>query len=66
MKKILFLISLMASTMAFASSDIHLDKAPTNLNDQQSLQRGAKTFVNYCLSCHSAQAMRYNRLQDIG
>lgn len=66
MKKILFLISLMASTMAFASSDIHLDKAPTNLSDQQSLQRGAKTFVNYCLSCHSAQAMRYNRLQDIG
>ena len=66
MKKILFLISLLASTMAFASGDIHLDKAPTNLSDQQSLQRGAKTFVNYCLSCHSAQAMRYNRLQDIG
>jgi len=66
MKKILFLISLMASTMAFASSDIHLDKAPAKLSDQQSLQRGAKTFVNYCLSCHGAQAMRYNRLQDIG
>lgn len=66
MKKILFLVSLMASTMAFASSDIHLDKAPAKLSDQQSLQRGAKTFVNYCLSCHGAQAMRYNRLQDIG
>ena len=66
MKKILFLISMMASTIAFASGDIHLDKAPINLSDQQSLQRGAKTFVNYCLSCHSAQAMRYNRLQDIG
>jgi len=66
MKKILFLVSLLASTMVFASSGLHLDKAPTNLSDQQSLQRGAKTFVNYCLSCHSAQAMRYNRLQDIG
>ena len=66
MKKILFLVSLMASTMAFASSDVHLDKAPAKLSDQQSLQRGAKTFVNYCLSCHGAQAMRYNRLQDIG
>ncbi|MBU1689766.1 MAG: cytochrome c1 [Gammaproteobacteria bacterium] len=66
MKKILFLVSLLASTMAFASSGLHLDTAPTNLSDQQSLQRGAKTFVNYCLSCHSAQAMRYNRLQDIG
>jgi len=66
MKKILLFVSLLASTMAFASSGVHLDKAPTNLSDQQSLQRGAKTFVNYCLSCHSAQAMRYNRLQDIG
>lgn len=66
MKKILFFIGMLASTWVFASGDIHLDKAPTNLSDQQSLQRGAKTFVNYCLSCHSAQAMRYNRLQDIG
>ncbi len=66
MKKILFLVSLLASTMVFANSDLHLDKAPTNLDDQQSLQRGVKTFVNYCLPCHSAQAMRYNRLQDIG
>jgi ubiquinol-cytochrome c reductase cytochrome c1 subunit len=66
MKKILFLVSLLASTMAFASSDVHLDKAPVSLSDNASLQRGAKTFVNYCLSCHSAQAMRYNRLQDIG
>jgi ubiquinol-cytochrome c reductase cytochrome c1 subunit len=66
MKKILFLASLLASTMAFASGEIPLDKAPAKLSDQQSLQRGAKTFVNYCLSCHSAQAMRFNRLQDIG
>ena len=67
MKKILFLVSLLTSTMAFASGDIHLDKAPTNLSDQQSLQRGAKTFVNYCLSCHSASYMRYNRVAaDLG
>jgi ubiquinol-cytochrome c reductase cytochrome c1 subunit len=30
------------------------------------LQNGAKLFVNYCLNCHSAAFMRYNRLQDIG
>lgn len=66
MKKILFLVSLLASTMAAASSGMHLDKAPVNLGDQASLQRGVKTFVNYCLPCHSAQAMRYNRLQEIG
>ena len=42
------------------------DKAPVKTNDLASLQNGAKLFVNYCLSCHSATFMRYNRLQDIG
>ncbi|MEX2353051.1 MAG: cytochrome c1 [Gammaproteobacteria bacterium] len=38
-----------------------------DLSDQQALQRGARTFVNYCLSCHSAAYMRYNRMgQDLG
>jgi ubiquinol-cytochrome c reductase cytochrome c1 subunit len=27
---------------------------------------GAKLFVNYCLNCHGASYMRYNRLQQIG
>ena len=31
-----------------------------------SLQRGARNFANYCLNCHSAQYMRYNRLTDLG
>jgi ubiquinol-cytochrome c reductase cytochrome c1 subunit len=42
------------------------DKAPNNTNDMAALQNGAKMFVNYCLSCHSAAFMRYNRLTDIG
>jgi ubiquinol-cytochrome c reductase cytochrome c1 subunit len=42
------------------------DKAPVNTSDMESLQNGAKLFVNYCLNCHSAAYMRYNRLQDIG
>ncbi len=42
------------------------DKAPNNSNDLAALQNGAKLFVNYCLSCHSAAYQRYNRLQDIG
>src|SRR3979490_2802358 len=36
------------------------------LSDMAALQNGAKLFVNYCLNCHSAAAMRYNRLTDIG
>jgi cytochrome c1 len=40
--------------------------APVNRLDDESLQRGARNFVNYCLNCHSAQYMRYNRLTDLG
>jgi ubiquinol-cytochrome c reductase cytochrome c1 subunit len=66
-KGVLALLGLLASSAVFASGGaVHLDKAPVNLGDKASLQRGAKYFVNYCLTCHSAQAMRYNRLQDIG
>ena len=42
------------------------DKAPNRINDMGALQNGAKLFVNYCLNCHSAAFMRFNRLQDIG
>ena len=53
---------------AHAASDrlVPLDKAPVDVTNLASLQNGAKLFVNYCLSCHSAAFMRYNRLQDIG
>ncbi|ODU70863.1 MAG: cytochrome C [Lautropia sp. SCN 66-9] len=44
-----------------------LDHFPVErVTQESSLQNGAKLFVNYCLGCHSASAMRYNRLQDIG
>jgi ubiquinol-cytochrome c reductase cytochrome c1 subunit len=65
MKKILLLLALLPS-LAFASEGVHLDKAPLDASDHASLQRGARTFVNYCLNCHSANYMRYNRLLDIG
>lgn len=42
------------------------DKAPGKISDQTSLQNGAKTFVSYCLNCHGAEYVRYNRLQDLG
>jgi ubiquinol-cytochrome c reductase cytochrome c1 subunit len=53
---------------AWASSgnDLRLEPAPINRLDVESLQRGARTFVNYCLNCHSAKYMRYNRLTDLG
>jgi ubiquinol-cytochrome c reductase cytochrome c1 subunit len=69
MKKILLtLISALAfSAGAFASEEGPAwDKAPNNINDLAALQNGAKLFVNYCLSCHSAAFMRFNRMRDIG
>jgi len=63
-----FLFLLMAvPIVAFASEEgPKLDKAPINLSDQASLQRGARIFVNYCLNCHSAASMRYSRMEDLG
>jgi ubiquinol-cytochrome c reductase cytochrome c1 subunit len=69
MKKILITLTcaLAFATGAFASEEGPAwDKAPNNINDLAALQNGAKLFVNYCLSCHSAAFMRYNRLRDIG
>lgn len=44
-----------------------LMNANTDLGDRASLQNGARLFVNYCVSCHSASYMRYNRVAaDLG
>jgi len=69
MKKILlgFMLALGLSGMAHAAGvSFPLDKAPQRTNDMAALQNGAKLFVNYCLNCHSASFMRFNRLRDIG
>jgi len=45
----------------------HLDEAPVDLTDKDSLKRGAEIFANNCLSCHGADYMRYNRIgTDLG
>lgn len=66
MKKVLLAALIALPLFAVASEDVHLDKAPVDPSDHASLQRGARTFVNYCLNCHSANYMRYNRLLEIG
>lgn len=47
-----------------AGKGADLDYADTNVHDRASLQRGAALFVNYCMGCHSAQYMRYQRLVE--
>ncbi|EEF78831.1 cytochrome c1 [Methylophaga thiooxydans] len=62
-----FIVSLFSTQAMAASGGVHLDSVEIDITDQASLQRGAKTFVNYCLSCHSASYMRYNRMaKDLG
>jgi len=57
----------LACTATYAAEGGYpLETAPNRLNDVAALQNGAKLFVNYCLNCHSASSMRYNKLQDIG
>ena len=65
--KIAVLSLLPVWAMASGGGDEGLDPVDINLADKASLQRGAKTFVNYCLSCHSAAYMRYERMgTDLG
>ncbi len=66
MKKVLLAAFFALPLLAVASESVHLDKAPVDASNHESLQRGARTFVNYCLNCHSANYMRYNRLLEIG
>lgn len=72
LKKLIAILALLpvlatAPIAALASEGGHtLDRAPDLSRNLSSLQTGAKLFVNYCLNCHSAAAMRYNRLRDIG
>ena len=62
----LFLVVLPMGLQA-STGELKLDPAPKEkFSDLLALQRGAKVFVNYCLNCHGASYMRYNRLQDIG
>lgn len=55
-------LSMISGQVMAATGGIHLDDVEVDLSDKASLQRGAKTFVNYCLSCHQASFMRYNRM----
>jgi cytochrome c1 len=58
----------LASNAALANeAGYPLDHFPEQkLTDNAALQNGAKIFVNYCLNCHAAASMRYNRLTDLG
>ncbi len=63
----IFLVILCLLPFAAFSAEpgMPLDKAPIDTSDNASLQRGAESFVSYCLTCHGASYMRYNRHRDL-
>jgi len=65
-KKLLAILALLPGLALANEGGIALDKAPDRSNNMAALQHGAKLFVNYCLNCHNASSMRYNRLRDLG
>ncbi|HZQ73312.1 MAG TPA: cytochrome c1 [Burkholderiales bacterium] len=67
MRKLALLLLLCLPLGVLAAEEGYpLDRSPNDLRDLVSLQSGARTYVNYCLGCHGAQYMRYNRLTDLG
>ncbi len=64
----LFVVSMLAMNPAWSAGgggdDIDVGVVNIDLHNKASLQRGAKYFVNYCLSCHPAQHSRYKRVAD--
>ncbi len=60
-------LSLLAGPVMAAGGGVPWDRFPTErMTDMAALQNGAKLFANYCLNCHGAEFMRYNRLREIG
>jgi ubiquinol-cytochrome c reductase cytochrome c1 subunit len=66
MKKFLLALLFVPVMAVAAGGAVHLDRAPDVQGDKAALQNGAKIFVNYCLSCHGASFIRYNRLTELG
>lgn len=59
-------LTLTCSVAVAAEGGYKLDNAPDRINNMASLQNGAMLFANYCLGCHSANSMRYNKLTELG
>ena len=66
MRKLLAALLFAPAALLSAEGGHPLDPAPIDARDLVSLQSGARTFVNYCMGCHGAQYMRYNRLTELG
>jgi len=66
-KLLVLAAALLPATTFAAGGEAHLEHAGIDIGNTAALQRGAANFVNYCLGCHSARFVRYNRMAaDLG
>jgi|TARA_B100001094_G_scaffold88835_1_gene84919 ubiquinol-cytochrome c reductase cytochrome c1 subunit len=66
-KLLILIVTLVLSTSIFAATEQSLQEANNNPHDIESLQRGARNFINYCSGCHSAEYVRYEVIaSDLG
>jgi ubiquinol-cytochrome c reductase cytochrome c1 subunit len=56
------LLLILPLTVSASGGGVKLDSADIDLTDTKSLERGAKTYVTYCLGCHAIKQMRYKRI----
>lgn len=62
-----FLLAFLPGLATAAGGGAHLEEVSVNIHDEAALQRGAKLFSNYCLSCHSVEFQRWRRTaEDLG
>ena len=64
LKRVFAWLMLLGGATALGSEDIRLDRVDVDLRDKASLQRGAKTYMNYCMGCHTLKYQRYERTAD--
>jgi ubiquinol-cytochrome c reductase cytochrome c1 subunit len=60
---VLIAVGLLSGGIAAAEEgDMVLQHSGADINNVESLQRGARNFMNYCSGCHSLKYLRYNRM----
>src|SRR5512134_155167 len=66
MRTLLLSLFVFPGMVLAAAAGYRIDRSPHDPRDVVSLQSGARTYVNYCLGCHSLQYMRYQGLTELG
>ena len=64
---LIFLVAvplMLTSTASAAEANLDLEHVETDFDDKGSLQRGFKTYMNYCASCHELGYQRYARTAE--